>query len=246
MTTFDLLPAIDLRGGRVVRLVQGDFLRETAFSDDPVAVARTFVDVGARWLHVVDLDGARTGTAAHGEVIAAIAAAVGDRGAVEVAGGLRSAEAVAMALDAGAERAVIGTAALTVPGFAGDLVARHGFERISVALDIRGGEAVGHGWVPGARGTPAVEAIERLSRAGVHWFEVTAIDRDGTMQGPDLEMLGTLRQAAPSARIVASGGIRSVEDLRAVREIGCAGAIVGRALYDGTLKLEAALEALGA
>ena len=246
MATFDLLPAIDLRGGHVVRLVQGDFARETAFSDDPVAVARTFVDAGAGWLHVVDLDAAKSGVATHGPVISEIAGMVGELAWVEVAGGLRSLDAVAAVLRSGAARAVIGTAALAGPGFVAELLAEHGHDRIVIALDIRGGQAVGHGWVPGTPGVPVADAVGLLIRAGVRWFEVTAIERDGTMEGPDLEMLEALARAAPEARIIASGGIASIEDLLAVRRIGCAGAIVGRALYDGTLKLEETLAALGA
>jgi phosphoribosylformimino-5-aminoimidazole carboxamide ribotide isomerase len=236
MATFDLLPAIDLRGGRVVRLQQGDFARETTYSDDPVAVASAFVDGGARWLHVVDLDGARGGAPVHGDVILRIISTVGERASVEVAGGLRTADAVADVLQAGAARAVIGTAALQDRPFVADLVARHGPERIAVSLDVRAGMAVGEGWVDRAAGILVRSAIDGLADAGVRWFEVTAIDRDGTLGGPDLELLEILA-ADRRLNVIASGGIASVEDLRAVREIGCAGAIVGRALYDGSLNL---------
>jgi phosphoribosylformimino-5-aminoimidazole carboxamide ribotide isomerase len=241
MARFEILPAIDLRGGRVVRLRQGDFGRETTYSDDPVAVATAFVDGGARWLHVVDLDGARTGAPAHESVIAGIVAAVGAGAAVEVAGGLRNAASVARVLAAGAARAVVGTAALDDPSFASSLVAIHGPERIAVSLDVRDGLAVGRGWVAGAPGVPLREAIASLAGAGVVCLEVTAIDRDGTLEGPDRALL---RIAASERRIqvIASGGISSLDDLRAVREIRCAGAIVGRALYDGTLNLVDALE----
>lgn len=245
MATFDLLPAIDLRGGRVVRLRQGDFARETAYAEEPVQVARAFVDAGATWLHVVDLDGARSGARFHVGVIGRIIAAVGDRASVEVAGGLRSAGAVAATLSAGAARAVVGTAALADPGFAATLVTAHGADRIAVALDVRGGVAVGEGWGRAATGVPVHEAITGLAAAGVRWFEVTAIDRDGMMAGPDLELLAVVAGEA-GVNVIASGGVRSVEDLRAARAIGCAGAIVGRALYDGTLSLEAALAASGA
>lgn len=236
MATFDLLPAIDLRGGRVVRLRRGDFGRETAFSDDPVAVARGFVERGARWLHVVDLDGARDGTPAHGAVIARIVAAVGERASVEVAGGLRTADAVADVLAAGAARAVIGTAALRDRPFAPELIAQHGPDRIAVSLDVRAGMAVGEGWVDGAAGIPVQSAMVGLAEVGVRWFEVTAIERDGMLKGPDLELLAVVVGDA-RASVIASGGIACVEDLRAVTALGCAGAIVGRALYDGTLSL---------
>jgi phosphoribosylformimino-5-aminoimidazole carboxamide ribotide isomerase len=242
MATFDLLPAIDLRGGRVVRLRQGDFARETAYSDDPVEVANRFVDGGARWLHVVDLDGARTGRPVHGELIARIVTSIGERASVEVAGGLRTAEAVAEALAAGARRAVVGTAALADPAFAAGLVEAHGADRIVVSVDVRAGMALGEGWVAGTAGISVQTAMGSLADAGVRWFEVTSIDRDGTLGGPDLELLAIV-VGDPRTRVIASGGIRSGDDLRSVREIGCAGSIVGRAFYDGSLDLAIALAA---
>ncbi len=242
-SSFDVLPAIDLRGGRVVRLQQGDFARETAYSDDPVEIAMRFADAGARWLHVVDLDGARTGTPAHEEVIRAIVSAVGDRVSVEVAGGLRDEHVVAAVLAAGAARAVVGTAALLDPAFAGRLVTSHGPDRIAVSIDVRDGHALGHGWVRGAPSVPAEEAVVRLGKAGVATFEVTAIERDGLLGGPDLELYRRLISLGEGA-IIASGGIASPADIALVRQLGCSGVIVGRAVYDGTLDLTAALDAL--
>jgi phosphoribosylformimino-5-aminoimidazole carboxamide ribotide isomerase len=239
---FDILPAIDLRGGRVVRLQQGDFERETSFSDDPVAVARGFVDAGARWLHVVDLDGARTGQPAHTRVIGELVEAIGDRRSIEVAGGLRTPEAVATALGAGAARVVVGTAALRDPGFAGRLVTTHGSARIAVALDVRDGLALGEGWQAGAAGVRAEDALVALADQGVTTFEATAIDRDGLLGGPDLDLLGRLIRLDRGA-VVASGGIASLDDIRAVRALGCAGAIVGRALYDGRFDVASAIRA---
>ncbi len=240
---FAILPAIDLRGGRVVRLEQGDFDRETAFSDDPVAVALAFAEAGAGWLHVVDLDAARSGVSDHGPVIAALVAAVGDRLAVEVAGGLRTADAVAAILETGATRAVVGTAALRDPIFVGELIAMHGAERLAVALDVRDGRAVGHGWRKGAPGTPVEDALHALADVGVTTFEVTAIDRDGTLGGPDVALYERL-VALDRGAIVASAGIASLDDIVAVRSVGCAGAIIGRALYDGRLTVDAALAAV--
>lgn len=242
---FEILPAIDLRGGRVVRLRQGDFTRETTFSDDAVAVARAFAASGARWLHVVDLDGARTGTPAHAQVIGAIVAAVGERALIEVSGGLRDEAAVSAVLAAGAGRAVVGTAAIRDPSFAGRLVALHGTAVIAVAIDIRDGLALGHGWTTDAAGQDAIDAIdaiERLADQGIGTFEVTAIDRDGLLEGPDLPLYRRLVDLGRGA-IIASGGIATLDDLRAVRDIGCAGAIVGRALYEGRLQLGAAIAA---
>ena len=236
---FELLPAIDLRRGLVVRLVGGDFGRETIYGEDPVAFAIGFVDEGARWLHVVDLDGARDPTMRQVDVVSAIVAGVGDRASVEVAGGLRDAMGVDDVLHAGAARAVIGTAALADPSLAGRLVSTHGAGRIAVALDVRDGMAVGHGWQPGSPGVPVRDALGRLADQGVTTFEVTAIDRDGTLQGPDLSLLAVLVGLGRGA-IVASGGISTLDDVRAVRALGCTGAIVGRALYEGRLLLAGA------
>jgi phosphoribosylformimino-5-aminoimidazole carboxamide ribotide isomerase len=239
---FEILPAIDLVGGRVVRLQQGDFARETAFSDDPVAVARSFAEAGAHWLHVVDLDGARTGEPAHAAVIRDIVDAVGRDVAVEVAGGLRTDASVATVLAVGAARAVVGTAALRHPAFAGRLVASHGADRIAVALDVRDGLAVGEGWRDGGAGVRAGDALALLADQGVATFEATAIDRDGLLGGPDLDLLARLI-ALDRGAVIASGGIASLDDIRAVRQLGCAGAIVGRALYDGRFDIASAMGA---
>lgn len=243
-TPFQVLPAIDLIGGRVVRLEQGKFSQQTTFSDDPGSVGRNFVSGGATWLHVVDLDGARTGTPSHASAIRSILSATAESSAsVEVAGGLRTAEACASVLAAGAVRVVVGTRALTDPEFAARLVMDHGTDRVVVALDIRDGRAVGHGWAGGSGGVDVEEALRTLLDVGVTWFEVTAIERDGMLSGPDFALLERLMHD-PRARIIASAGIASIGDLRAVRDLGCAGAIVGRALYDGTLDLATALREL--
>lgn len=240
-STFTILPAIDLRDGRVVRLKQGDFARAQVYADDPLAVARGFAADGAAWVHVVDLDGALAGERRASSVIAAIVAALRDLGArVQVAGGLRTPEAIADVLGAGADRVVIGTAALGDPAFVADACARHGPARIAAALDVRDGQAIGDGWVAGAAGVPVIEALTRLAGVGVTTFAVTAIERDGLLGGPDLALL---RQcvAATDAAVIASGGIAELEDLDAVRRIGCRGAIVGRAIYDGRIDLGDAL-----
>ena len=241
---FELLPAIDLQGGRVVRLLRGDFGAVTTYSDDGPAVADAFVGRGVRWLHVVDLDGARDPRARQTELVAAIVARVGERARVEVAGGLRDERAVDACLGAGAARVVVGTAALRDPAFAGRLVEQFGSGQIAVALDVREGLAVGQGWVPGAEGVAVADALERLADEGVRIFEVTAIDRDGTLDGPDLAMLrGLVRRAR--GELIASAGVASAADITAVRALGCAGAIVGRALYEGRVTLEDALAAAG-
>ena len=241
--TFELLPAIDLRGGQVVRLQQGDFARETAYDGDPVAVASRFAALGATWLHVVDLDGARAGEPRQLELAAAIVAETHGRARVEVGGGLRTAIAVAGALGTGAARVSLGTAALRDPSFASELVGRYGPERVVVSIDIRDGLALGEGWREGAAGVPAVAAIETLAAAGVDTFEVTAIERDGSLEGPDLALLRSL-VGLERGRIIASGGISSIEDVLAVQAAGCGGAIVGKAIYEGRIDLAALLAAL--
>jgi phosphoribosylformimino-5-aminoimidazole carboxamide ribotide isomerase len=243
VSTFEVLPAIDLRGGRVVRLRQGDFDRETSYGDDPVATARDFVAAGSGWVHVVDLDGARDGEPRQLELVGRIASGLAGRARVEVGGGLRTPAAVAMALDAGAARVAIGTAALRDPGFAARLVERHGAGRIVASIDVRDGLALGEGWRTGAPGLPAAAAIERLAEAGVVAFEVTAIERDGLLEGPDVALLRSLA-ALGLGRIIASGGIASIDDVLAARAAGCSGAIVGRALYEGRIDLGDLLAAL--
>jgi len=239
---FQLLPAIDLRGGQVVRLAEGDFARETVYGNDPAQVARQFAAAGARWIHVVDLDGARDGARRQTDAVGRIVAAAGDRVACEIAGGLRDEEAVASVLEVGATRAVLGTAALRNAEFVERLIDRFGAERIAIALDVRDGLAVGQGWVPGAPGVPVDEALTTLADRGAQTFIVTAIERDGLLAGPNLELLGRM-VALDRGQIVASAGVSSLEDIDAVRSIGCVGAVVGRAIYEGRLDLAEALRA---
>jgi phosphoribosylformimino-5-aminoimidazole carboxamide ribotide isomerase len=236
VASFELLPAIDLRAGRVVRLSQGDFGRETAYETDPPAVASRFADAGATWIHVVDLDGALAGEPVQLQLASEIVAETYGRAKVEVGGGLRTAEAVAGALGTGAARAVIGTKALRDPAFAKGLVGRYGRNRIVASIDVRDGEALGEGWIEGSAGVPVMDAVAALASAGVDIFEVTAIDRDGLLGGPDLDLLRRL-VALGHGRVIASGGIASVGDVIAVQAAGCAGAIVGRAIYEGRVDL---------
>jgi phosphoribosylformimino-5-aminoimidazole carboxamide ribotide isomerase len=243
MTPFELLPALDLVGGRVVRLAQGDFERETAYSDDPVAVAERFVEAGARWIHIVDLDGVRTGQPEQAATIGAIVSGVAGRAACQIAGGLRSDASVEAALGAGAARVVVGTVALRDPALVGRLIDAHGPSRIVVALDVRDGLALGEAWRPGAPGVATSAALVRLADVGVTTFAVTAVARDGLLGGPDLDLLGPL-VALRRGRVIASGGIRDLEDVLAARAIGCSGAIVGRALYEGRFDLADAVARL--
>ena len=238
---FDVVPAIDLRRGRVVRLRRGAFDQETSYGDDPASVATLFANAGARWVHIVDLDGARDGTPANRQAIAGIVGAMADRALAEVAGGLRTFADAATALAAGAARIVVGTAALRDPSFAGNLVATFGAERVVAAIDVREGRAVGEGWRKGAAGPVAADAIAALAGVGVRVFEVTAISRDGLLEGPDLDLLAAL-VAIDQGGVIASGGLSSLADLRAVADLGCKGAILGRAIYEGRIDLREAIE----
>jgi phosphoribosylformimino-5-aminoimidazole carboxamide ribotide isomerase len=239
----ELIPAIDLLGGRVVRLAQGDFDRVTTYSDDPVVQARRWVDQGATRLHLVDLDGARTGRPVQQDIVARIVAAAGVP--CQVAGGLRDADAVATALATGADRAILGSALVREPALGRILVERHGTDAIVAAIDVRDGRALGDGWVPGAAGTPAKDLIATLAAHGVRWFAVTAIARDGLLEGPDLDLLARAQAAAPGAKVIASAGVSSLADISALHARRYAGAILGRALYEGAIVLSEALAITG-
>jgi phosphoribosylformimino-5-aminoimidazole carboxamide ribotide isomerase len=234
-----IYPAIDLRGGRCVRLWQGAFERETVYDDDPVAVAQRFQAEGARALHVVDLDGARAGHPAQAPLVAAICAAVDIP--VQVGGGLRDQAAVDAVLATGAERAILGTAAVRGPQFARAACRTHP-GRIAIALDARGGRLRVAGWTEEEAGD-AAEVAARVAAFGVVAIIYTDIGRDGTEQGPDI--VGTRRVArAAGVPVLASGGIGSLEDVRAVARLaaeGVAGVIIGRALYTGAVRLPEAL-----
>jgi phosphoribosylformimino-5-aminoimidazole carboxamide ribotide isomerase len=236
-------PAIDLRGGRCVRLLRGAFERETVYGDDPVAVARGFVTAGARWLHVVDLDGARAGHPVQAALVAAICAAVDVP--VQVGGGLRDAAAVDAVLAAGARRVVLGTVAVEDPELARALCGAHP-GRVALGLDARDGRLRVAGWTEGTELTPAALAA-RAAALGAAAVIYTDVGRDGTEQGPDLEGTRAVARAA-GVPVIASGGIGSVDHVRGVARLaadGVAGVIVGRALYTGAVQLADALAAAG-
>ncbi|MEZ5322342.1 MAG: HisA/HisF-related TIM barrel protein [Microthrixaceae bacterium] len=244
----DLYPAIDLREGRCVRLYQGDYDRETHYGDDPVAQARAFAGAGAAWLHVVDLDAARSGEATNRDVVAAICEAVDIP--VQSGGGVRSVDAAAALADAGVARVVVGTAALEHPELVEVVAAR---QPVAVGLDARGTDLASHGWEVSS-GVDLLEAAIRFAGVGVAAFVVTEIAVDGTLAGPAigqltavLETLAPLGDSAPS--VIASGGIGRVDDLAALARLrvgglGVGGAITGRALYEGAFTLQQASDAL--
>jgi phosphoribosylformimino-5-aminoimidazole carboxamide ribotide isomerase len=231
-------PAIDLRDGRCVRLVEGDFARETRYDADPTEAARRWQDAGATWLHVVDLDGARAGMPQNVEAITRIRAAVDIP--IQLGGGLRSPEAVESAFDAGIDRVILGTAAVEDPDFVADMVETWG-DCIAVALDARDGLLATEAWL-GQSAVKATDAASSLAASGIAQFIFTDIRRDGSLQGPNLGALQELVQAI-DADVIASGGVSSLADIQAVAAIGASGAIVGRALYDGRLDLAAAIAA---
>jgi phosphoribosylformimino-5-aminoimidazole carboxamide ribotide isomerase len=241
----DLYPAIDLRGGRCVRLVEGDFAQETAYSDDPVAVAGAFQAAGARWIHVVDLDGARTGVPVNREVVGRIAAAVRKGGVrVQAGGGVRSAGDAEELRAAGVARVVLGTAAVERPDLVAEIAGRWP-GGVAVGLDNRDGEVRVRGWTEGG-GRRVVEIVPEAIGAGAAVVIVTDIARDGRLGGPDLVGLSNLL-AGTGAPIIASGGVRDLADVRALARLTTngghklAGVIAGKAIYEGGLDVGAAL-----
>jgi phosphoribosylformimino-5-aminoimidazole carboxamide ribotide isomerase len=236
-TPFVLYPAIDLRDGNVVRLEQGDFTREQVYDRDPVRIARGFADDGATWLHVVDLDAA-VGRGDNRDVVRSIAVAMRGQLRVQVGGGVRSVEDAQRLADAGVARVVMGSAAVRDPQLV-DAVA--GVVEVAVGLDHRNGEVAVEGWLKGSTLTTHV-AVGDYPAANA--FIVTDISRDGMLAGPDVEGLRDLvsRTATP---IIASGGVSSLGDLRELREVhGLAGAIVGKALYEGRFSVREAVQVL--
>jgi phosphoribosylformimino-5-aminoimidazole carboxamide ribotide isomerase len=239
----DLYPAIDLRGGKCVRLVEGDFDQETVYNDDPVSVALAFAAAGARWIHVVDLDAARTGEPVHRGVVAAVVAAVRPAGVkVQSSGGVRTLDSAAALIDAGVARVVVGTAAVEDPALV-ESIARRWPGQVAVGLDHRGGELRLRGWTEGS-GRSVMDLVPAAIAAGASAVIVTDISRDGRLAGPDVDGLARL-VAATGAPVIASGGVASIDDVKALAAIpGLAGVIAGRAIYEGRLDVAAAIELL--
>ena len=249
MSAFRLFPAIDLRDGRCVRLYQGDYDQQTTYGDDPVAQATAFVDEGAEVLHVVDLDAARSGQPVNRPVIEAICGSLDVP--VQVGGGVRTVEAAEALFRVGVDRVVIGTAAVENPALVAELVERG--RSVVVGVDARGDEVATHGWTT-ATGRSVADLAHEFGGIGVSALVVTEIGRDGTMEGPDVEGLTALLATTPIP-VVASGGVGAIDDLRTLSgvratgpagdERGLAGAIVGRALYEGRFTVAEALQHIG-
>lgn len=234
----ELFPAIDLYAGCAVRLLQGDYARRTVYSHDPCAVARAFAACGAKNLHVVDLEGARSGGAPHRELIAALVRETSLF--VEVGGGIRSMETAEAYLELGAGRVILGTAAVKDRPFLLAALARFG-ERVAVGVDIRDGQVAVQGWTEGS-GLDARAFCRDMEALGVRTLICTDISRDGAMRGTNRALYQQL-QAELGLNIIASGGVSSLEDIRALRALGLHGAILGKAYYTGAVDLREALEA---
>lgn len=239
MPGLTLYPAIDLLGGRSVRLLQGDAAGSGVFDADPLAVARRWQEAGAQWLHVVDLDGALAGEPRQLAVVRAIADATGLP--MQVGGGLRTEASVEAALAAGAARVLLDTAALGDATLLGRCLERWN-ERIAVAVDSRGGRVTAAGWLEMAS-VSAADAAVYLAGSGVRTLVFTNVAPDGAFAGVDTAMLGELRPSLPDTRLIAAGDIASLDDVRALARAGLDGAVLGRVLYDDTLSLADALHA---
>jgi phosphoribosylformimino-5-aminoimidazole carboxamide ribotide isomerase len=236
--TAKLYPSIDLRGGQVVRLRQGDYARQTSYGDDPVGVAKSFAEAGAEWIHVVDLDAARSGVPSNRAVIAAITAAVSGRATVQAGGGVRSLDDAAELADAGVARVVMGSAAVADPSLVETIADR---VPVAVALDHRTGEVAVHGWTSTSPLTLA-DGLRRFPAASA--FVITDIERDGELTGPDRDGIA-VAVASTAVPVIASGGVSSLDDIRTLAAIdGLGGIITGRALYENRFTVADALATL--
>jgi phosphoribosylformimino-5-aminoimidazole carboxamide ribotide isomerase len=239
--TFEVIPAIDLRGGQVVRLKQGDYAQQTTYAADPGELAQRYADAGARWLHLVDLDGARSGNLENLAVIQAIAASGMQ---IQAGGGVRSEDDLRRLFDAGVQRVVLGSVAIREPELVAGWLASRGAERLTIALDTR--RIDGRWTLPSAGWTESeTRTLDELApwyaARGARHLLCTDIDRDGMLAGFNLDLYRHLANSVPQLAVQASGGVRSLDDIRAAREAGAQGVILGRALLEGRFTVEEAL-----
>jgi phosphoribosylformimino-5-aminoimidazole carboxamide ribotide isomerase len=236
-----IIPAIDVLEGNAVRLTKGDYDAVTVYSSDPGAIAREWSEAGAALIHVVDLEAARSGRRSADVLRAVVQSGV----AVQLGGGIRSANDAIDVIDAGVARVVIGSVLVADEQETGRIVRSVGPDRVVAAIDVRGGRAMGSGWLDD--GVELSEMAARIRRSGITAALVTGIERDGTMQGPDLELLREARAMLPGVELIASGGVGALDDLDSLASLPDVvdGAIVGRALYEGRFTLEQALDQLG-
>jgi len=241
--SFIVYPALDIREGRVVRLVQGDYAQQTTYGDDPLPRAQAFAAAGASWMHLVDLDAARAGGYTLAPLLAAIAAQTGLK--VQTGGGVRSRDHVARILDAGAARVVVGSVSVREPDTVIGWLREFGPDRLTIALDARQAEdgrwlLPVHGWTETAEDT--LEALaQRYAEAGMQHLLCTDIARDGMLSGPNIDLYQHLARLLPGVAVQASGGVRDAQDVAQAKAVGCGGAILGKALLEGRMTLEGAL-----
>lgn len=238
--SFTIYPAIDMRGGKCVRLLQGDYDKETVYGDSPFEMAKKFVDQGAAWIHMVDLDGAKNGMRINDRYVLEAAQKLPAK--VQVGGGIRSERDVIHYLENGVDRVIIGSMAVSNPDLVLELVRTYG-SKIAVGLDAKDGYVAVHGWLETSQ-IKAVELGKRLAEGGVETFIFTDIATDGMLSGPNIEAAVELAKAT-GKQVIASGGVRSISDLQALKAYeneGVSGAIVGKAIYTGQFSLQEALE----
>lgn len=234
----DILPAIDLRGGKCVRLIQGQYDRQITYKDDPVAQAQEFYAAGARWLHLVDLDGAKDGYPVNADVIGRVAKEVPMK--VELGGGIRDEQTIEKMLHLGLTRLILGTKAIDQFDWFSEMASRFP-GKLVLGLDARGSKLAKHGWLQ-AGGEDLVDFARKAADLPIAAIIYTDISKDGMMSGPNLDRTAQLIQAVP-VPVIASGGVTTLEDVKKVKSIGAAGAIIGRSLYEGTIDLKEAIAA---
>jgi len=241
--SFIVYPALDIREGRVVRLLQGDYAQQTTYGDDPLPRAQAFAAAGASWMHLVDLDAARAGGYTLAPLLSAIVAQTGLK--VQTGGGVRSRDDVARMLDAGATRVVVGSVSVREPDTVIGWLREFGSDRLTIALDARQAEdgrwlLPVHGWTETAEDTLEVLA-QRYAEAGMQHLLCTDIARDGMLSGPNIDLYQHLARLLPGVAVQASGGVRNADDVAQAKAVGCGGAILGKALLEGRMTLEGAL-----
>ena len=233
-----ILPAIDIKDGQCVRLCQGDFATAEKVAEDALETAQRFAQAGAQWLHTVDVDGAVEGRPVNKTLLEQIVRQTPLK--VEVGGGIRSMDTIAAYLDLGVSRVILGSAALKDPALVAEAIEFYGSDAIAVGIDAKNGLVSAQGWLADSQ-MPYLELAKRMSEIGVETIIFTDISRDGTLSGPNLEQLAALQQAV-GGQIIASGGIRDLADIEALRQAGLYGAICGKSLYKGTLDLAQAIQ----
>ena len=239
--SFTIYPAIDMRGGKCVRLIQGDYNHETVYGDSPFDMAKKFADEGAEWIHMVDLDGAKEGSRINDEYVLAVAEKLDAK--VQIGGGIRSAKDIEHYLDRGVDRVIIGSIAVSNTGLVKEWLAKYGGEKIAIGLDAKDGYVATHGWIE-TSSLKAVDLGKELAEAGAETFIFTDIATDGMLSGPNIEAVAELARETGKS-VIASGGVSSLEDLAALKKYcdqGVSGAICGKSLYTGKFTVTEALE----